>query len=170
MSETTVAEEYKFLRPDDSRTKLLNAAIKKTKSRPDALIQVLHKAQSMFGYLPMEIISYIAKSFRLPPSRVYGVVTFYHFFSLKQQGDHTCLVCTGTACYVKGARDILDEIKTHYNLQPGEVTDDNQLGVQVARCVGACGLAPAMIVDDEVIPKLKPEDTKTVIDSRMGAK
>ena len=143
---------------------------KKAKTRPDALIQVLHTAQGMFGYLPDEVIRYIAKELHLPPSRVYGVVTFYHFFSLKQKGEHTCLICTGTACYVKGAQDILDQIEHNYHLKPGEVSEDNRLGVQVARCLGACGLAPAMVIDDEVIPKLNPEDAKSVIDTRMGAK
>ena len=169
MTETTVIDEGKLLRPDDSRTKLLNAAIKKSKAKPDALIQVLHTAQGMFGYLPDEVIRYVAEKLSLPPSRVYGVVTFYHFFSLKQQGEHTCLVCTGTACYVKGAQDILDQIEENFQLKPGEVTEDNRLGVQVARCLGACGLAPAVVIDDEVIPKLKPEDTKSVIDSKTGA-
>ncbi len=169
MTGSTKTEEPKILNADDSRTKLLNAAIKKSKGRPDALIQVLHTAQGMFGYLPLEVIRHIAHALHLPASRVYGVVTFYHFFSLKQKGEHTCLVCTGTACYVKGAQEILDQIEDHYHLKPGQVTEDNKLGIQVARCLGACGLAPAVVIDDEVIPKLNPEDTQSVIDSKTGA-
>lgn len=168
MTDTITKEESKWLRADDSRTKLLNAAIKKSKSRPDALIQVLHTAQGMFGYLPIEIIRHIADQMQLPASRVYGVVTFYHFFSLTKKGEHTCLVCTGTACYVKGAQDILDQIESKYHLKPGDVSKDNRLGVEVARCLGACGLAPAVVIDDEVIPKLKPEDTQSVIEAKTG--
>ena len=131
---------------DDPRTKLIISVIKKEGAKPDSLIQVLHPAQSVYGYLPSDVIVFIAQELRLPPSRVFGVVTFYHFFSLKQKGEHTCLVCTGTACYVKGAQHILNKIEEKYSLKPGEVTPDNKLGLQTARCLGACGLAPAVVL------------------------
>lgn len=155
---------------DDPRSKLLAAALKKEGGSPDALIQVLHSAQNMYGYLPMFVIQFISQELCLPPSRVFGVVTFYHFFSLKQKGDHTCLVCAGTACYVKGSQKILDQIEQKFSLKPGEVTADNKLGLQIARCIGACGLAPAVVIDDVIVAKVKPEDINVIIASRTGDK
>ena len=153
----------------DPRVKLILAKIKKENYRPDALIEVLHTAQNAYGYLPINVLAFITKELRVPPSRVYSTVTFYHFFSLKSKGEHTCLVCTGTACYVKGAQAILDEIEKDFSLKPGQVTADNKLGVQSARCIGACGLAPAVIIDEEVHAKVKVEDIKNKILSKIGA-
>ena len=152
----------------DPRLKLIAAKMKKEKYRPDALIEILHTAQNAFGYLPMNVLSYISSSLHLPPSRVYSTVTFYHFFSLKSRGDHTCLVCTGTACYVKGAQAILNEIEKKTGLQAGQVSAGNILGVQVARCIGACGLAPAVVLDDEVLGKVTPETIIEKITSKTG--
>lgn len=154
----------------DPRFKLLAAKIKKEKYRPDSLIEVLHTAQNSFGYLPMNVLKYISKELHLPPSRVYSTVTFYHFFSLKSQGDHTCLICTGTACYVKGAPQILAEIEKNFNLKPGQVTPDNKLGLQVARCIGACGLAPAVVIDEEVQSKMKPENIVSTLQTKLEIK
>lgn len=152
----------------DPRIKLLAARIKKENHRPDSLIEILHTAQNAYGYLPMDVLTYIARSLKLAPSRVYSTVTFYHFFSLKPKGEHTCLVCTGTACYVKGAQAILNEIERKTGLKPGEVSSDNQLGIQVARCIGACGLAPAVIVDDEVQAKVQPGEIVNLIIDKMA--
>jgi bidirectional [NiFe] hydrogenase diaphorase subunit len=149
---------------------MVAAAIKKSGNKPDALIQVLHVVQNIFGYLPMHVIEYVTQELRLPPSRVYGVATFYHFFSLKQKGEHTCMVCTGTACYVKGAQDILDAVEKHYGIKPGEVTKDNKLGLQIARCLGACGMAPVVVIDNEIIPKVQAKDIKSLIEERTGVK
>ena len=137
----------------DSRIKLIGAKIKKENYKPDALIEILHTVQNAYGYLPMNVLSYITKELKLPPSRVYSTVTFYHFFSLTPRGEHTCLVCTGTACYVKGAQLILNEIEKQFRLKPGQVTADNKLGVQVARCIGACGLAPEVVLMMKYKPK-----------------
>ncbi|MBS1666599.1 MAG: NAD(P)H-dependent oxidoreductase subunit E [Bacteroidetes bacterium] len=134
----------------DPRLKLIAAKIKKENFKPDSLIEVLHIAQNAYGYLPMNVLKYITKALHLPPARVYSTVSFYHFFSLKSKGDHTCLVCTGTACYVKGAQAILNEIEKTFSLRPGQVSTDNKLGVSVARCIGACGLAPVVVLDEEV--------------------
>ncbi|MCA9400221.1 MAG: NAD(P)H-dependent oxidoreductase subunit E [Candidatus Omnitrophica bacterium] len=155
---------------DDPRTKLIKAKIKKEKNQPDALIQILHTAQNIYGYLPMNAIGFITKELKLPPSRVFGAVTFYHFFSLKPNGEHTCLVCTGTACYVKGAQGIMDKIQEQYGICDGEVTEDEQLGLQVARCLGACGLAPAVVIDDKVYPKVQAEDIQGLIEGKIGVK
>jgi bidirectional [NiFe] hydrogenase diaphorase subunit len=154
----------------DPRIKLLSAKIKKENPRPDSLIEVLHTAQNAYGYLPMNVLAYITKALKLTPSRVYSTVTFYHFFSLKPKGEHTCLVCTGTACYVKGAQAILNEIERKTGLKAGEVSADNQLGVQVARCIGACGLAPAVILDEEVQAKVQPGQIVNLIIDKMAAK
>lgn len=152
----------------DPRLKLIAARIKKENFKPDALIEILHTAQSAYGYLPIDVLTYIAKALHLPPSRVFSTVTFYHFFSLKSKGDHTCIVCTGTACYVKGAQAILNKLEQQYALKPGQVTPDNKLGVQVARCIGACGLAPAVVIDNDVQGKVNVEEIIHSINEKTG--
>ena len=152
----------------DPRVKLIAAKMKKEGYKPDALIEILHTAQNAFGFLPKEVLDFIAKELRLPPSRVYSTVTFYHFFSLKSKGEHTCLVCTGTACYVKGAQALLNKIESQFALRPGQVTADNKLGVQVARCIGACGLAPAVVIDNDVHGKVTEEAVINSINEKIG--
>src|SRR5208282_6768834 len=101
----------------DPRVKQILVKMKKENYRPDALIEILHTAQNSFGYLPMNVLAFVTKELKVPPSRVYSTVTFYHFFSLKSKGEHTCLVCTGTACYVKGAEHILSQIEKEFHLK-----------------------------------------------------
>ena len=151
----------------DPRVKLIAAKIKKENYKADALIEILHTAQNAYGYLPVNVLRYITKALQLPPSRVFSTVTFYHFFSLKSKGEHTCLVCTGTACYVKGAQAILNEIEKQFALKPGQVSTDNKLGVQVARCIGACGLAPAVVLDDEVLAKVNAADIAEKVKAKI---
>lgn len=134
----------------DKRFKLLDAAMKKHQFRADALIEVLHAAQQLFGYLEHDLLLVVARGLKLPPSRVYGVATFYHFFTLKPQGKHTCVVCTGTACYVQGADALLAALKQQTGVGPGETTPDGNLSVLTARCLGACGIAPAAVLDGTV--------------------
>ncbi len=152
----------------DPRTKLISSKLKKEAYKADALIEVLHTAQNIYGYLPIPVLAYISKSLHLPPSRVYATVSFYHFFSLKPKGEHTCLVCTGTACYVKGAQQILEKIEQVFHLKPGETSKDNKLGIQVARCVGACGLAPVVVLDDEVQGNIVAEEFTQTMKEKMG--
>jgi len=166
---TSTAVHSKELSKADPRVKLIAAKIKKENHRPDALIEILHTAQNAYGYLPKEVLSFIARELRLPPSRVFSTVTFYHFFSLKSKGDHTCLVCTGTACYVKGAQTLLNRLEQEFSLKPGQVTPDNKLGVQVARCIGACGLAPAVVIDNEVLGKVTGETIIQSINEKTGS-
>lgn len=154
----------------DPRVKLLSARIKKEAYRQDALIEILHTVQNAFGYLPMNVLQYIARELKLPPARIYSTVTFYHFFSLKSKGKHTCLVCTGTACYVKGAQQLINKIQEKFGLKPGEVTADNELGLQVARCIGACGLAPAVVIDEEVQGKVSTEHIIDAIEHKLSSK
>lgn len=141
----------------DKRLKVLDVTIKKNQSSQDALIQVLHKAQSSFGYLEEDVLEYVARQLKLPLSQVYGVATFYHLFSLKPSGDHTCVVCLGTACYVKGSAALLDKIAQEVNLHPGETSPDGKISLITARCIGACGLAPAAVFDGKVAGKQTPE-------------
>jgi bidirectional [NiFe] hydrogenase diaphorase subunit len=124
--------------------------MKRYQYQPDALIEVLHKAQELFGFLSTDLLITIARSLKLPPSRVYGVATFYHFFSLAPQGEHTCAVCLGTACYVKGAATLLAAVEQEAGIKAGTTTDDNRLSLMTARCLGACGIAPAVVIDGEV--------------------
>lgn len=136
----------------DKRWKILEGQMKLHQYRKDALIEILHKAQETFGFLTDEVLTYIAESLKLPKSYVYGVVTFYHFFKLKPQGKHTVVLCLGTACYVKGANKIVEYMKEKYDIEPGGTTSDNLISFMAARCVGACGVAPAAIVDGVLEP------------------
>lgn len=134
----------------DDRFSLLDATIKRHRYRPDALIEVLHTAQKVFGRLDHDVLLYVAHGLKLPPSRVYGVATFYHLFTFAPKGRHTCVVCTGTSCYVKGSDALLAEIETLVDVDPGRTTADGRFSLNVARCIGACGLAPIVVLDGEV--------------------
>lgn len=131
--------------------------MKRQQFRQDALIEVLHVAQQAFGYLDLGVLYFIARSLKLPPSRVYGVATFYKLFSLKPRGRHTCVVCTGTACFVKGADKLLQAIESTAHVQPGETTPDGQVSLVTARCLGACGTAPVVVYDDALLGQQTPE-------------
>ena len=131
--------------------------MKRHQYRPDALIEVLHSAQELFGYLEPDLLYFIARHLKLPPSRVYGVATFYRFFTLKPQGRHTCVICTGTACYVKGADALLSAVKHAFGIEPGETTSDDEISLLTARCLGACGMAPAVVLDHSVTGHQPPE-------------
>ena len=154
----------------DTRYKRIGAAITKHQRRPDALIEVLHKVQDAFGYIPMDAMRFIARQMRVPASRVYGVATFYHFFSLKPKGKHNCVICTGTACHVRGAQAIVQEIERDLGLKPGQTTPDGKLGVQIARCIGCCGLAPAVVLDDQVLARVDPKQLVNTLRNHVGGK
>lgn len=141
----------------DNRFKLLDRAITKHQARGDALIEVLHVAQGIFGYLENDLLIYVAHALKLPLSRVYGVATFYHFFNLKPNGEHTFVLCMGTACYVKGAEQIQTRLEEKYKCGFGHTTDDNKVSFITARCVGSCGLAPVAVLDNAVVGKLTPD-------------
>lgn len=150
------------------RLKRLIAVLRGLGHRPDSLIQALHAAQGMYGYLPLDVIHFIAAELKVPPSQAYGVVTFYHFFSLRQKGAHNCLVCTGTACYVKGAQGLIDRIEDAFDVRAGGTTADNKLGLQTARCIGACGLAPAVTFDEEIIGKVKGNEVAQILRDKLA--
>jgi len=141
----------------DKRFKILETHMKKHLFKQDALIEILHKAQELFGYLEDDLLLFIAFKLKLPASRVYGVATFYHFFTLKPKGEHTCVVCMGTACYVKGADKLLAAIEAELKIKAGETTPNNGLSLLTARCIGACGIAPAIVYDGTVTPRQTTE-------------
>ena len=138
---------------DDKRWRLVDAAMRRQGYGSHALIESLHAAQGAFGYVDETAMRYVAKSLRVPLSKVFGVATFYHFFTLKPQGKHVCVVCLGTACYIKGAGEILKEVGARFKLKDGQTTADNELSLLSARCIGACGLAPAVVLDGDVVAK-----------------
>src|SRR5512144_504212 len=152
----------------DKRFKILEAHIKKHQFKQDALIEVLHKAQELFGYLEDDLLLFVAYKLKLPASRVYGVATFYHFFTLKPKGQHTCVVCMGTACYVKGADKVLAAIEQKAGIKAGETTADNQLSLLTARCIGACGIAPAVVYDGTVTPRQTAEQALEQVKGWIG--
>jgi NADP-reducing hydrogenase subunit HndA len=127
------------------------------------LINVLHKAQSLFGYLPAELQEVIAKELNVSVAHVYGVVTFYSFFTMTPKGEHPISVCLGTACYVRGAEKVLEEFKKELKIQVGETSADGKFSLSCLRCVGACGLAPVVMVGEKVFGRVSPEGVKDII-------
>lgn len=120
-----------------------------------ALISVLHKAQSLFGYLPEEVQSFVAKKLNLSTAQVYGVVSFYSFFTMEPKGKYPISVCLGTACYVRGADTVLEAIKSELGIEVGQTTPDGKFSLDALRCVGACGLAPVVLVGDKVYGRIQ---------------
>jgi NADH-quinone oxidoreductase subunit E/NADP-reducing hydrogenase subunit HndA len=124
---------------------------------------VLHKVQGEYGYLPAEIQELVAKELGIPVSRVYGIVSFYSFFTMTPKGEHPISVCLGTACYVRGAEKVLDELKRQLGIGVGEVTPDGKFSLNCLRCVGACGLAPVIEVGEKVYGRMTPDRVKDVL-------
>ena len=143
--------------------KKLDEIIAANKDKAGSLIPVLEQAQMLLAFLPMPILKIIAKGLNLPLSRVYGVVTFYSFFTMTPRGKHTMRVCLGTACYVRGGKSIYDAIKKDLNVEEGETTPDRLFTLETVRCVGACGLGPVIFVGEDVHGRLKPGKVKDVI-------
>ncbi len=135
---------------DDKRWKIVATRMRRMGDQPEALIEALHAAQEAFGYLDDDALEFVGDTLGVPHSRVFGVATFYSFFTLKPQGDHTCVVCTGTACYINGAGDIIEAFEERLHVKPNGTTEDNKLSLLTARCIGACSLAPAVVVDGEM--------------------
>jgi bidirectional [NiFe] hydrogenase diaphorase subunit len=142
----------------DKRWRIVDATMRRHGYVGNCLIETLHTAQESFGYLDEPALRFAAGSLSLPLSKVYGVATFYHHFMLKPQGKHTCVVCLGTACYIKGAQQLLESLQMKYGVKPGQTTRDGQLSVLTARCLGSCGLAPAAVLDGAVLGKVGSED------------
>ncbi|MBR0359556.1 MAG: NADH-quinone oxidoreductase subunit NuoE [Clostridia bacterium] len=141
----------------------LREYIMSEKDNPGALMPVLQKAQEIYGYLPIEVQTIIADMLGVSLSEVYGVATFYAQFSLNPKGEHRISVCLGTACYVKGADKILEELERILEIKVGECTRDGLFSLDACRCVGACGLAPVMMIDEDVYGRIKPEDVAGIL-------
>jgi bidirectional [NiFe] hydrogenase diaphorase subunit len=154
---------------DDRRQRVLDAALKRTGFRQDALIEVLHAAQNAFGYLTPEVLWYVAGQLKLPPSRVFGVATFYNFFSLKPPGEHTVVVCEGTVCYIHGATRIAQALEAVFGAAPGETSPDGKVSVTIARCFGSCALAPVLVIDGQVVSNASPESAVARVRGSLAA-
>ncbi|MGI6777639.1 MAG: NADH-quinone oxidoreductase subunit NuoE [Acetivibrionales bacterium] len=149
----------------DERVEKLQKIIEKYKSTKGALIPVLHEVQELYGYLPMEVQKAISEGLNIPLTEIYGVVTFYTQFSLKPKGKYKIQLCMGTACYVKGASHILDKLQEKLGIHVGDCTEDGLFSLEACRCIGACGLAPVMMINDDVYGRLEPDQIEQIIDS-----
>ena len=149
----------------DQRSEALQRILDQYRGTDGPLILVLHKAQDLYGYLPAEVQRQIAEGLGLPMSTVHGVVTFYNFFRTEPRGEHVISVCTGTACHVKGAERIIDILDEQLGVGLDETTEDGRFTLQGVRCIGACGLAPAMMIDDEVYGKLDRKRIEEILAS-----
>jgi NADH-quinone oxidoreductase subunit E/NADP-reducing hydrogenase subunit HndA len=134
-------------------------------NNPGELINVLHKTQSEFGYLPEAVQREIAVNLKISVAKVYGVVTFYSFFTMTPKGKYPISVCTGTACYVRGAEKVVDEIKDLLKIKVGGVTEDGKFSLDCLRCVGACGLAPVVLIGEKVYGRVEPHQIKGILES-----
>lgn len=142
----------------------LDEIVAKYKDTRGALIPVLHEAQEVYGYLPLEVQRVIAEKLNIPLAEVYGVVSFYTQFSIYPKGQYQINVCMGTACYVKGANEVLDKFRTRLSIDVGECTEDGKFSLEACRCIGACGLAPVVTINDEVYGKLTADDVDGILD------
>ena len=153
---------------EDKRREMLEKILKEHNYQESSLLEILHSAQEIYGYLDKDLLIDISRSLNLPPSRVYGVVTFYSFFKLKKPGQHIVTGCLGTACYVKGVEQILEDVEQEFNLKRGGSTSDGKLSLIITRCIGACAMAPNIVVDDEVIGKATSEVVIETIKNALG--
>jgi NADH:ubiquinone oxidoreductase subunit E len=147
----------------EDQKKRLQEAIEKHKSDPGALMPILHKAQEIYGYLPIEVQSIIAESLELSLEDVYKVTTFYSQFSLAPKGKYEISICLGTACYVKGSGEIADKISSILGIKPEECTEDGKFSLTACRCIGACGLAPVITINKDVYGRLTPDDIEGIL-------
>ncbi len=158
---------YPFRDTAEQKQKL-QEVIERNKEVPGALLPILHDAQEIYGYLPIEVQQTVADGLGISLSEVYGVATFYSRFSLTPKGKHRISVCLGTACYVKGGDKVLAEVEKKLGIKSGECTPDGLFSIDSCRCVGACGLAPVMMVDEEVYGKLTPELVDKILDKYIA--
>lgn len=156
MQETELLQEKNFQE--------LEEFIKANNDKKGFLIPVLHKAQEIFGYLPKEVQAFVAENMNVPVSTVMGVVTFYSFFRMNPVGRHTITVCMGTACYVRGAKKIMEAVEKTLRIKPGETTEDRRFSLGVQRCLGACGLAPVIMIDNDVHGRMTAKKLDQVLE------
>jgi bidirectional [NiFe] hydrogenase diaphorase subunit len=141
----------------DERYKAIDLAMKRFKYERDALLEVLNSAQETMGYLSEDLLIYVSNQLRVPLSQVYGVATFYHMFTFEPLGEHNCIICTGTACHVKGSNRIVQALSEEFEIAAGKTTTDGLFSLTTARCLGSCGLAPVVVLDGQVRGKETPE-------------
>jgi len=151
--------------PEEELWAGLGRIIAEHKGQPGALIQVLHKAQDLFGYLPTEVQERVASGLGVPVSEVYGVVSFYSYFTTVPRGRHTIRVCLGTACYVRGGRKVMDQIQSDLGVEVGSTTEDRNFSLEVVRCIGACGLAPVFTVGSDIYRRVRPSKIGELLDA-----
>lgn len=143
----------------------LDMFINSLETTKGALIQILHKAQNIFGYLPRDVQLFIARKLGIPGAEVFGVVSFYSYFTTKPRGKHTISVCMGTACFVRGSDKIIERLKEILGIEANENTQDGLFSLKDVRCIGACGLAPVMMIDDKVYGRVKEEELEDILNS-----
>ncbi len=159
-TKTTGEQEFS---PEELST--VDAIIERYKTRPGSLIPVLEEIQEAIGYLPKSVQRRVALGLSIPFSEVYGVVTFYSFFTMVPRGKHTIRCCLGTACYVRGGKRILEKLTKTLNVSPGETTDDRRFSLETVRCLGACGLAPVAMVDENTYRQMKPSKVSDILEA-----
>ncbi|MGI6315532.1 MAG: NADH-quinone oxidoreductase subunit NuoE [Christensenellales bacterium] len=142
---------------------VLDQYIAEVKDTPGPLMRVMQKAQDVFGYLPIEVQNHIAEALKVPVTEVYGIATFYSQFTLYPKGKHTISICLGTACYVKGAQAVFDELKKQLGIEEGATTEDGKFTLLSTRCLGCCGLAPVVTVDEDVYGRLTPKEVAAML-------
>lgn len=141
----------------DERFKAIDLTMKRFRYEKDALLEVLNTAQETFGYLTEDLLIYISSHINVAMSQIYGVATFYHLFTFEPLGEHNCIICTGTACHVKGSAIIVERLAKDLNIEPGGTTADGLMSLTTARCLGSCGLAPVIVLDGQIMGKETPE-------------
>ncbi|MDP4088520.1 MAG: NADH-quinone oxidoreductase subunit NuoE [Bacillota bacterium] len=148
----------------DDRLEKVKTVIEDNKNVRGGLIPVLHHIQELYGYLPEEALKVVSEGLDVPMTEIYGVASFYHFFSLEPKGEHVIRVCLGTACYVKGSQTIIDRLARELSVEVGKTTSDGKFTLEATRCLGACGLAPVMTVDDKVYGRVTLDDVRRILD------
>lgn len=151
----------------DERRVKARIIISSHKQVKGGLIPVLHGIQELYGYLPEEVLREVSGELEIPLTEIYGVATFYHFFSLKPKGEHIIRVCLGTACYVKGSQLIINRLTQELGIEVGETTKDNKFTLEATRCLGACGLAPVMTIDNKIYGRVTLEDVRRILDEYL---
>lgn len=170
MAETETTETLEHIKDSGGEIKIeealpiIDRIIASHKNMKGALIPVLQSTQQLLGYLPEEVLQHISSSMKIPYSEVTGVVTFYSFFSTVPQGKHVIRVCLGTACYVRGGKQVLEAISRELDIGVGETTEDRFFSLDIGRCFGACGLAPVVMIDDTVHQRVRPDKVKELLD------
>lgn len=157
--EVAVKKDFEF----EQKLKMVDEMLEKYRGQRGALLQALQEAQGIVGYLPLEVQKKVAEALNITLSEVYSTITFYSFFNLKPRGKYQIRVCLGTACYVKGANKVLDRLEKELGIKVGDTTDDAKFSLDACRCVGACGLAPTIIINDEVYGRLTPDKVPEIL-------